>query len=134
MQPGLVRAQLHAWALLPSLVAAGRGGEADHALATAMNELEAAPGPEAPGPFGFDAAELALHQAEAHLVLDRADPARARAESSLAVYVSGTPAWAAASLVLAPLESVNAPQDAAQRAHDVLDHASSRGTAGRLPQ
>jgi hypothetical protein len=79
-----------------------------------MDELDAAPEPKAPGRFGFDAAELTLHQAEAHLVLDRADDGRAHAESSVAVYVSGIPAWAAASLVLAQSESVNAPQDTAQ--------------------
>ncbi|MDX3763934.1 hypothetical protein [Streptomyces sp. AK02-04a] len=34
--------------------------------------------------FGFDAAELALHQAEAYLVLERASDARTRAEPSVA--------------------------------------------------
>jgi hypothetical protein len=43
---GLVRAQLHAWA-----------------------ELEADPAGQAPGRFGFDEPELALHQAETHLTL-----------------------------------------------------------------
>lgn len=112
---------MYAWALLPALAAAGRGDEADQALATALNELDAAGAPEAPGRFGFDAAELALHQADAYLALGRATEARARAESSLAECVSATPGWAAASLVLAQAESFDTPWDAAQRAHDVLD-------------
>lgn len=128
---GLVRAQLHAWALLPSLAAVGRADDAEHALTTALNELDSADG-EAPGRFGFDAPELALHQAEAYLVLGRAADARARAEASLSGCVSGTPGWAAASLVLAQGEVPDAPQDAAQRAHDVLERvppARLRSTA-----
>ncbi|WP_406336080.1 hypothetical protein [Streptomyces sp. NBC_00203] len=108
--PGLVRAQLHAWALLPSLAAGGRGDDAGHALTTALNELDSAAETEAPGRFGFDSAELALHQAEAYLVLSRASDARARAEASLSDCISGTPGWAAASLVLAQAE---APQRSA---------------------
>lgn len=130
--PGRVRAQLHAWALLPAFAAAGRGDDADHALARAMNELDTADEPEAPGRFGFDAAELALHQAEAYLALGRADDARACAESSLAACPSGTPGWAAASLVLAGAETSGTARDAAQRAHDVLDRvpaARLRSTA-----
>ncbi|EPH45352.1 hypothetical protein STRAU_1617 [Streptomyces aurantiacus JA 4570] len=118
---GLVRAQLHAWALLPALAAAGRGDDADHALATALNELEAAARAEAPGRFGFDAAELALHQADAFVVLGRTAAARTSAEASLAACAADTPSWAAASLTLAQAESTSAPQDAVQRAHDVLD-------------
>ncbi|WND32807.1 Twin-arginine translocation pathway signal (plasmid) [Streptomyces sp. BB1-1-1] len=130
--PGRVRAQLHAWALLPAFAAAGRGDDADHALATAMNELDTADEPEAPGRFGFDAAELALHQAEAYLALGRPNDARACAESSLAACPSGTPGWAAASLVLAQAETSGTARDAAQRAHDVLDRvpaARLRSTA-----
>ncbi|MFE9437030.1 Twin-arginine translocation pathway signal [Streptomyces sp. NPDC006640] len=129
---GRVRAQLHAWALLPAFAAAGRGEDADRALAAAMTELEAAADPETPGRFGFDAAELALHQAEAYLALGRAPAARARAEGSLADCVSGTPGWAAASLVLAQAEALDTPQDAIQRAHAVLDRvpaARLRSTA-----
>ncbi|MFG2960794.1 Twin-arginine translocation pathway signal [Streptomyces sp. NPDC048291] len=130
--PGRGRAQLYAWALLPALAAAGRGNEADSALATALDELDAADEPEAPGRFGFDAAELALHQAEAYLALGRAADARARAESSLAQCTSGTPGWAAAALVLAQAEASGTARDAAQRAHDVLDRvpaARLRSTA-----
>ncbi|MFF8531661.1 Twin-arginine translocation pathway signal [Streptomyces sp. SAS_267] len=129
---GRVRAQLHAWALLPALAVAGRGEDAEQALATAMNELDAADEPEAAGRFGFDAAELALHQAESYLALGRCADARARAESSLVGCTSGTPGWAAASLVLAQGEASDAPHDAVQRAHDVLDRvpaARLRSTA-----
>lgn len=47
----------------------------------ALTELEADPAGQAPGRFGFDEPELALHQAEAHLTLGRTDQARARAEA-----------------------------------------------------
>lgn len=129
---GLARVQLNAWALLPSLAAAGREDDAEHVLILAMNELDTLNESEAPGRFGFDGAELALHQAEAYLVLGRAADARARAEASLSGCVSGTPGWAAASLVLAQGEVPDAPQDAAQRAHDVLERvppARLRSTA-----
>ncbi|MER5430262.1 DUF3592 domain-containing protein [Streptomyces sp. NPDC002588] len=62
---GLVRAQLHAWALLPTLAQQGSDREAAAALDVALTELEADPGGQAPGRFGFDEPELALHQAEA---------------------------------------------------------------------
>ncbi|WP_329550447.1 hypothetical protein [Streptomyces sp. NBC_00696] len=104
-----------------SLAAVGRTDDAEHALTTALNELDSADG-EAPGRFGFDSAELALDQAEAYLALGRAADARARAEASLSGCISGTPGWAAASLVLAQGEVPDAPQDAVQRAHDVPEH------------
>jgi hypothetical protein len=129
---GLVRAQLNAWALLPSLAVHGRGDEADRTLAVAMNELESAPESEAPGRFGFDAPELALHEAEANLTLGRYAPARARAQTSADACPTGTPGWAAATLVVAQAEAVDHPGDAAQRAHDVLDRvppARLRSTA-----
>jgi hypothetical protein len=97
-----------------------------------MNELDTTDEPEAPGRFGFDAAELALHQAEAYLALGRADKTRACAESSLAACTSGTLGWAAASLVLGQAETSSTARDAAQRAHDVLDRvpaARLRSTA-----
>jgi tetratricopeptide (TPR) repeat protein len=118
---GLVRAQLHAWALLPTLAQQGRDREANAALEVALAELEADPVGEAPGRFGFDEAELALHQAEAHLVLGRTDQARARAEVSAAACTPGTPGWAAATLVLAQADASDQPSDAAQRALDVLE-------------
>ncbi|WP_254401032.1 Twin-arginine translocation pathway signal [Streptomyces sp. AC555_RSS877] len=122
---GLVSAQLHAWALLPTLARQGRDREADAALQEALTHLEADPVGEAPGRFGFDAAELALHQAEAHLALGRTDQARSRAEASAAACTTGTPGWAAATLVLAQAEASTQPSDAAQRGLDVLDRVPS---------
>ncbi|MCX4598392.1 Twin-arginine translocation pathway signal [Streptomyces sp. NBC_01549] len=118
---GLVRAQLHAWALLPTLAQQGRDREAAAALDVALTELEADPAGQAPGRFGFDEPELALHQAEAHLTLGRTEEARTRAEASAAACITGTPGWAAATLVLAQAEASETPSDAAQRALDVLD-------------
>ncbi|MFF1809393.1 hypothetical protein ACFVXW_09510 [Streptomyces sp. NPDC058251] len=86
-----------------------------------MTELEAGPAGQAPGRFGFDEPELALHQAEAHLTLGRTEQARTRAEASSAACTLGTPGWAAATLVLAQAEASDQPSDAAQRALDVLD-------------
>lgn len=86
-----------------------------------MTELEGATQAQAPGRFGFDEAELALHRAESYLVLDRGAEGRACAESSVAACLPGTPGWAAASLILAQAEVRDAPQDAEQRGHDVLE-------------
>lgn len=93
---GLPRAQLNAWALLPALARLQRP---DDALHTALHELEADPDGAAPGRFGFDEGELALHQAEAHLALGRGQQARARAEASAAACPHGTGGWAAATSV-----------------------------------
>lgn len=106
---------------MPALAAADRGADADHTLNAARDELDQAAHPEAPGRFGVDAAELALHQADAYLTLGRTEHARTCAETSLTTTTDATPAWAAASLVLAQAEASTAPQDAAQRAHHVLD-------------
>ncbi|GAA2662576.1 hypothetical protein GCM10010307_81770 [Streptomyces vastus] len=59
----------------------------------ALTELDADEVGQAPGRFGFDEPELALHQAEAHLTLGRTEQARALAEDSAAAC---TPGWAAA--------------------------------------
>ncbi|WP_327222609.1 Twin-arginine translocation pathway signal [Streptomyces platensis] len=118
---GLARAQLHAWAQLPALAGQGRTDEADAALAAAGRELEADAVGEAPGRFGFDAAEYALHEAEAHLSLGRPERATARAEASVSQTPAGTPGWAASTLVLAEAEAALRPSDAAQRALDVLE-------------
>ncbi|MFE9647479.1 hypothetical protein ACFYO0_25850 [Streptomyces sp. NPDC006365] len=105
----------------------------------ALTELEADEVGQAPGRFGFDEPELALHQAEAHLTLGRTEQARARAEASAAACTPGTPGWAAATLVLAQAEASETPSDAAQRALDVLDRvppsrlrATARTRLGRL--
>lgn len=125
---GLPRAQAHAWARLPSLAALGREREADAALATATRELEADAHGWAPGRFGYDAAEHALHEADAHRALRRTERATACAEQSLSTATPGTPAWAAASLLMAQTEATTAPTDAAQRA----DHVLTRILATRL--
>ncbi|GAA5609772.1 hypothetical protein Spla01_00902 [Streptomyces platensis] len=118
---GLARAQLHAWAQLPALAGQGRADEADAALAAATRELEADAVGAAPGRFGFDAAEYALHVAEAHLGLGRHEQATTRAEASVNHAAVGTPGWAAGTLVLAQAEAGLRPADAAQRALDVLE-------------
>ncbi|RRR85966.1 hypothetical protein [Streptomyces sp. RP5T] len=124
---------------LPSLAQQGRDREASTALEEALNELEADPVGEAPGRFGFDAAELALHQAEADLALGRNEQARSRAEVSAAACTIGTPGWAAATLALALAEASTQPSDAAQRGLDVLDRvppsrlrSTARARLGRL--
>lgn len=118
---GLARAQLTAWALLPSLAALGRHRDADTALADATAHLEADPHGGAPGRFGYDLAEHTLHEAEAHRVLDRPDRAAQAAQRSVDATTPATPGWAAASLLLAQTEAPLHPADAAQRALDVLD-------------
>ncbi|MFI0156411.1 Twin-arginine translocation pathway signal [Streptomyces lydicus] len=118
---GLARAQLHAWAQLPALAVQGRVDEADAALAAAGRELEADAVGEAPGRFGFDAAEYALHEAEAHLSLGRTEQAAVQAEASASHAAVDTPSWAASTLVLAQTEATRRPADAAQRALDVLE-------------
>lgn len=115
----LVRAQLLGWAVLPSLAQLGRLAEAEQALGEATTALEAAG--DKPGRFGFDAAELALHESEAWLTLGRTDQAAARAEASAAACVPYTPGWAAATLTLAQAEAVARPGDAAARALDILE-------------
>lgn len=117
---GLPRAQAHAWARLPSLAVLGRERDADTALATAARELEADAHGWAPGRFGYDAAEHALHEADAHRALRRTERAMACAGQSLSTATPGTPGWAAASLLLAQTEAATAPSDAAQRADQVL--------------
>lgn len=117
----LARAQLHVWAQLPALAGPRRAEEADTALAAACRQLEADAVGEAPGRFGFGAAEYALHEAEAHLSLGRPEQAAARAEASLNHAAATTPGWAAGALVLAQAEAALRPADAAQRALDVLE-------------
>ncbi|MEU9836996.1 helix-turn-helix transcriptional regulator [Streptosporangium sp. NPDC048047] len=115
----LVRAQLLGWAVLPSLVQTGRRTDAERTLGEAAAALDTAE--EEPGRFGFDSAELALHEAEAWLALDHTDRATARAEASAGECVPHTPGWAAATLVLAQAEASTRPGDAASRAVDVLE-------------
>ncbi|TDC73375.1 Twin-arginine translocation pathway signal [Streptomyces hainanensis] len=117
----LARAQILGWALLPSLAAQGRAPDAEDARRRADEAMEAAGGEE-PGRFGFDVAELRLHEAEAYLALGQPDGARPLAEASAAGCVPGTPGWAAATLLLARTEAAaSRHSDAAARALDVLD-------------
>lgn len=125
---GLPRAQLRAWAQLPSLAELGREREADAALADAARELEADAEGWAPGRFGYDIAEHTLHEADAQRALGRAERAMACAERSLGSTTVGTPGWAAAALVMAQAEAAAQPSDAAQRAVEVL----ARVPAARL--
>ncbi|MFF7705425.1 hypothetical protein [Streptomyces lydicus] len=125
---GLPRAQLQSWARLPSLAELGRERDADDALAAACQELDADAQGWAAGRFGFDAAEHALHEADAQRALGRAERAVTCAERSLRAVAVGTPGWAAAALVMAQAEALSAPSDAAQRALDVL----TRVPAARL--
>jgi hypothetical protein len=115
----LVRAQLLGWGVLPSLAMLGRPVEAERALGEATAALDAVE--EDPGRFGFDRAELALHEAEAWLAVGRADRSVARADASVAACVPHTPGWAAATLVLAQAEAPTRSGDAAARALDVLE-------------
>ncbi|MDP9862208.1 MULTISPECIES: hypothetical protein [Streptosporangium] len=117
----LGHAQAAGWAMLPTLARLGRAADTEHALTEATAALAADPAGGAPGRFGFDAAELALHEAEAWLALGRSDRALVRASSSAASCVAYTPGWAAATLVVAQAEAEVQPGDAAARALDVLE-------------
>ncbi|SOD62128.1 hypothetical protein SAMN06297387_104298 [Streptomyces zhaozhouensis] len=117
----LVRAQLNAWALAPALAARGDGEGAEAAWRAAENAMAAAPGVE-PGRWGYDLAEHRLHGAELHLTLSQPVRAAPLAEESVAATVSGTPGWAAATLLLARAEAAAGEGgDAAARALAVLD-------------
>jgi hypothetical protein len=120
----LRRAQVLAWAELPSLARLGGQHRADalSAIGQAQDQMSADPDGSQPGRFGFDDAELHLHIAEAGLLLG--DPARARqhAQTSQAATRTGRPSWAAATLTLAQAEAAGGrSSDAAALAHSVLD-------------
>ncbi|MDP9870222.1 MULTISPECIES: helix-turn-helix domain-containing protein [Streptosporangium] len=117
----LGHAQALGWALLPTLARLGRAADAEQALTEATTALDADPAGGAPGRFGFDVAELALHEAEAWLALGHSDRALVRASASAASCVAYTPGWAAATLVVAQAEVGVQPGDAAARALDVLE-------------
>ncbi|WP_416971635.1 Twin-arginine translocation pathway signal [Streptomyces sp. 4F14] len=117
--PGLRRAQLLGWALLPTLAALKRVPEADDVVAESDEIMRTAT--ELPGRFGYDRAEHRLHVAEAHLTLERYDRAADVAHESIAAAPPETPGWAAATLVLALAEARDAPDQAATRALGVLD-------------
>ncbi|OPC76607.1 hypothetical protein B4N89_44765 [Embleya scabrispora] len=121
----LRRAQLSSWALAPSLAALGRAEDAQRALADADDDLDAVPA-QAPGRFGFDHAEHLLHTAETHIALGQGDRASGPAGASIAAAVHASPGWAAATAVLALAEAPTAPDDAAARAHDLLDRVPAQ--------
>jgi hypothetical protein len=131
----LLRAQLLSWAQLPALAGLGRAPEAEQTVEMAVRELESAPNWSTPGRFGFDPAELELHAAESHLVLDRPGVALRHAVASAEHCRSGTPGWAAASLTIALAESRGRQHDrAAAHALMVLERIppeSLRSTSRR---
>ncbi|GIH24618.1 hypothetical protein Aph01nite_29280 [Acrocarpospora phusangensis] len=116
---GLRRAQLLGWALLPTLAALRLASEADDVVSESDEIMRSAV--ELPGRFGYDRAEHRLHVAEANLTLERFDRAAEVARESIAAAPAETPAWAAATLVLALAEARDAPEQAADRALGVLD-------------
>lgn len=116
---GLRRAQLLGWALLPTLAALKRVPEADDVINESDEIMRSAT--ELPGRFGYDRAEHRLHVAEAHLTLERYDRAADVARESIAAAPAETPAWVAATLVLALAEARDQPDQAATRALGVLD-------------
>jgi hypothetical protein len=120
----LRRAQVLAWAELPALARLGGQYRSDtvRVIGQAQDQMSADPDGSQPGRFGFDAAELHLHIAEASLLLGDHDRARQHAQASRAETRTGRPSWAAATLTLAQAEAVKGrASDAAALAHSVLD-------------
>lgn len=118
----LRRAQAIAWAELPALARLGRRDEARNAIRAAQREMDTAPESAQAGRFGFDPAELALHLAEAELMLGDAAAAAAHAHASLEHTTVGRPGWAAATLALARSEiQRRRPDQGAELALHVLD-------------
>lgn len=118
----LQRAQVIAWAELPALARLGRRDEARDAASAAQREMDAAPESDQAGRFGFDAAELELHLAEARLALGDASGAAVHAHNSLGHTTTGRPSWAAATLTLARSEiQRRRPDQGAELALHVLD-------------
>ncbi|MFJ8856093.1 Twin-arginine translocation pathway signal [Streptomyces sp. NPDC102437] len=116
---GLRRAQLLGWALLPTLAATQQASEADDVVSESDEIMRSAM--ELPGRFGYDCAEHRLHVAEANLTLERFGRAADVARESIAAAPAETPAWVAATLVLALAEARDSPDQAATRALGVLD-------------
>ncbi|GAA2148844.1 helix-turn-helix transcriptional regulator [Actinomadura napierensis] len=120
----LRQAQILAWGLLRPTAALGTHSRAEVARLSgrALDAMDAAPQDDVPGRFGFDRAELEMHQAEAALVAG--DPAEAAryAGDSLQHIPHGRPGWAAATTVLARAEAVHRrADDAAALGMTVLD-------------
>ena len=89
------RAKAAAWARARTLGEMGDASGADAAL----NDARAAFDGDVPGRFGFDEAELWLHQGEVALALGRTRDAQAAARTSAALVATTRPAWVAARLV-----------------------------------
>ena len=120
----LRRAQVLAWAELPALARLGGqyGSDAVRVIDQAQDHMSADPDGSQSGRFGFDAAELHLHIAEASLLLGDPTGAREHALASRAETRIGRPSWAAATLTLAQAEAARGQaSDAAALAHSVLD-------------
>ncbi|GII95362.1 XRE family transcriptional regulator [Sinosporangium siamense] len=118
----LRRAQIAAWCRLRPLARLGEVSEARRTADAARRHMDAAGGRGKPGRFGFDAAELHLHLAEAHL--DLAEPGRAAeyAQASIASKAVGSGGWAAATGVLARAHAARRrADDACALAGAVLD-------------
>jgi tetratricopeptide (TPR) repeat protein len=120
----LRRAQVLAWAELPALARLGGQYRSDaiRLIGQAQDQMSADPDGSQPGRFGFDAAELHLHIAEASLLLGDRARAREHALASRAETRTGRPSWAAATLTLAQAEAARGQaSDAAALGHAVLD-------------
>jgi hypothetical protein len=120
----LRRAQVLAWGELPALARLGGQYRRDalRVIGQAQDQMAADPDGSQPGRFGFDAAELHLHIAEASLLLGNPGLAREHAEASRAATRTGRPSWAAATLTLSQAEAASGrASDAAALAHAVLD-------------
>ena len=118
----LQRAQLLSWAQLPALAQVGTTTDVNRTATLAQREFDADPDGEQPGRFGFDSAELELHLAETHLVLNANAQVATHAQRSLAHTTVGRPGWAAATLVVAASEAGSGrPDQAADLALNVLD-------------
>lgn len=116
----LRRAQITAWCELRALAALGRHSDAAAAATRAQHHMDSAT--EQPGRFGFDRAECHQHLAESALRLGETTPAAEHAETVLSLKTTGSPGWAAATVIRARAAAAeHAPADATALATSVLD-------------
>ncbi|PRW61807.1 hypothetical protein CEP50_18825 [Actinopolyspora mortivallis] len=117
----LHRAQITAWCELRALAALGRRSDAAAAATRAQHHMDAARAEE-PGRFGFDRAELHQHLAESALRLGEPRQAAEHAATAVALKTTGSPGWAAATVIRARAAAADhAPADATALATTVLD-------------
>ncbi|RBQ15627.1 hypothetical protein DP939_34765 [Spongiactinospora rosea] len=131
----LRRAQILAWGELRATAALGPAyrAEAARLAGDAQDAMAADSDGDRPGRFGFDAAELFLHLAEASLLLGDHAEAAAHAAASQEYVENGRPGWGAAVLVHARAEaSGGRPTDAAELGHHVLDTIPPERLRGTL--